>query len=107
MPQNKITILSTKEIDQATINDAAGRNIIVDVSSFIKTEPIRSIELQQGIEHAFLQSVSVVFTSKNAVESVAAKQKGHQPDWTIYCIGNTTKQLVEKYFGENHIAGSA
>jgi uroporphyrinogen-III synthase len=43
----------------------------------------------------------------NAVEAVANELDGHQPDWRIYSIGNTTRQLVKKYFGEEAIAGSA
>ena len=107
MPQNKITILSTKEIDQATIDDAAGTNIIVDVSPFIKTEPIRSIETQQEIELALIESITVVFTSVNAVEAVATELLDLQLDWKIYCIGHATKQAVEKHFGKEAIIGIA
>src|SRR6266404_5295545 len=107
MPQNKITILSTKEIDQAFVDDAAERNIIVDVSPFIKTEPVRSIETQQEIELASLESLTVVFTSVNAVEAVATELPDVQPDWKIYCIGYATKQSVEKYFGKDSVSGVA
>jgi len=107
MPQNKITILSTKEIDQAFIDEAAERNIIVEISPFIKTEPIRSIETQQEIELALIESITVVFTSVNAVEAVATELLDLKPDWKIYCIGYTTKQAAEKYFGNNSVKGIA
>jgi uroporphyrinogen-III synthase len=107
MPQNKITILSTNEIDQAFITEAAERNITVEVSPFIKTEPIRSIETQQEIELALLESITVVFTSVNAVEAVATELLDLQADWKIYCIGYSTKQAVEKYFGKDSVAGVA
>jgi uroporphyrinogen-III synthase len=107
MLQNKITILSTKEIDQAFIHEAAGRNIIVDVSPFIKTEPIRSIETQQEIELALIESITVVFTSVNAVEAVATELLDLEPDWKIYCIGWATKQAAEKYFGKDSVVGMA
>jgi len=107
MLQNKITILSTKEIDSLFIDQAAEKNILIDISPFIKTESIRSIEVQQEIEWALLESLAVVFTSVNAVEAVAAELEGLQPDWRIYCIGHATKQVVEKYFGKNSVIGVA
>jgi len=107
MQQNKIFILSTRPIDAPLINEARHQNIEIDILSFIETVPIRSIEVQQEIENALLKSSAVVFTSMNAVEAVANELDGHQPDWRIYSIGNTTKQLVKKYFGEKAIAGTA
>lgn len=107
MQQNKILILSTRPIDDPLINEARHQNIEIDILSFIETVPIRSIEVQQEIENALLKSSAVVFTSMNAVEAVANELDGHQPDWRIYSIGNTTRQLVKKYFGEEAIAGTA
>lgn len=107
MQQNKIFILSTRPIDDPLINEARHQNIEIDILSFIETVPIRSIEVQQEIENALLKSSAVVFTSMNAVEAVANELDGHQPDWRIYSIGNTTRQLVKKYFGEEAIAGTA
>jgi len=107
MQQNKIFILSTRPIDAPLINEAKHQNIEIDILSFIETVPIRSIEVQQEIENALLKSSAVVFTSMNAVEAVANELDGHQPDWRIYSIGNTTRQLVKKYFGEEAIAGTA
>ena len=107
MQQNKIFILSTRPIDALLINEAKHQNIEIDILSFIETVPTRSIEVQQEIENALLKSSAVVFTSMNAVEAVANELDGHQPDWRIYNIGNTTRQLVKKYFGEKAIAGTA
>ena len=107
MQQNKIFILSTRPIGDPLINESKHQNIEIDILSFIETVPIRSIEVQQEIENALLKSSAVVFTSMNAVEAVANELDGHQPDWRIYSIGNTTKQLVKKYFGEKAIAGTA
>ena len=105
--QNKITILCTRDINQAANDLCAANNILVDCISFITTEPIETVEVQQEIENALLLSTSVVFTSMNAVEAVAEFLFDAQPDWRIYCIGNTTQQLIKKYFGEDTIAGSA
>jgi uroporphyrinogen-III synthase len=107
MQQNKIFILSTRPIDDPLINEAKHQNIEIDILSFIETVPIRSIEVQQKLKMHLLKSSAVVFTSMNAVEAVANELDGHQPDWRIYSIGNTTRQLVKKYFGEEAIAGTA
>jgi uroporphyrinogen-III synthase len=107
MPKNEISILSTRPLAPSLIEEAEATCISIDVISFIETVPIQSVEVQQEIENAYMQSATVVFTSMNAVEAVAAGQEGQQPDWKIYCIGHATKQLVKKYFGEESIAGTA
>ncbi len=107
MQQNKITILSTRPLSASVIDDAASLGIDVSVECFIDTAPIQSVEVQQEIEQALIQSATIVFTSMNAVEAVAEQMNDEQPDWMIYCIGYTTQQLAKKYFGENNIAGTA
>jgi uroporphyrinogen-III synthase len=107
MPQNKITILSTRALDELWINQAASKNIAVDAISFIKTEPISSIEMQQEIEHLATMQATVVFTSANAVQAVAAELDGYQPDWKIFCIGYATCDAVEKFFEKKSIAETA
>ena len=107
MPPNKITILSTRSIDQLLISEAAAKNIIVDVVPFIKTEPTSSIETQQEIEHVSTMTATVVFTSRNAVEAVVTELDGYQPDWQIFCISHATREAVEKFFHKNSIAGTA
>jgi uroporphyrinogen-III synthase len=107
MPQNKISILSTKEIEQALVIEADEKNIAIEISPFLKTEPIQSIEVQQEIETALTESLTVVFTSVNAVEAVAAELDGHEPAWKIFCVGYATKKAVEKYFDGDLIIGTA
>lgn len=107
MQQNKIAILSTRPLDSSLIKEAAEKDIIIDVLSFIETQAIQSTQVQQEIETALLQSAMVVFTSMNAVETVANQTGAALPEWEIYCIGNSTQNLVKKYFGENMIAGTA
>jgi len=108
MPQNKINILCTRPVDNKSfLQQANAKGIVVDTLSFIETEAIQTIEIQQEVEQAAIQFATVVFTSMNAVEAVTAMLDGLVPDWGIYCIGYRTKELVEKYFGENAIAGIA
>src|SRR5688500_16638684 len=107
MQENKINILSTRLLTDELVEAAQASGITIDALSFIETVTIQSKHVQKKIENAYLQSCTVVFTSMNAVEAVVAGQNGQQLDWNIYCIGNTTRQLVKKYFGEESIAGTA
>jgi uroporphyrinogen-III synthase len=107
MQQNKIAILSTRPLNNSSVADAEAAGITIDTISVIETEPVRSSEVQKRIKLAIQKPATVIFTSMNAVEVIAAEQEKTQPSWTIYCIGNTTAQLVKKYFGEHSIAGTA
>lgn len=107
MQQNKINILSTRPLNKSLVQEAKAVGILIDELSFIDTEPIQDIATQQEIEQAYLQSSTVVFTSMNAVDAVLAWQDGQQPDWVIYCMGNTTKLLLKENFGEHSVAGTA
>ncbi|MEP7143249.1 MAG: uroporphyrinogen-III synthase [Ferruginibacter sp.] len=89
------------------MDEAKEAGIDIEALSFIITEPIQSIAVQQEIELVFLQTTVVVFTSMNAVEAVAFYQEETQPAWEIYCIGATTNKLAGKYFGEEKITGTA
>ncbi len=107
MQRNKIQILSTRAVSQELIDRATEAGIEMEVISFIETEPIQSIEVQQEIEQALYQKTTVVFTSGNAVEAVAAALEGHQPEWEIFCLGRSTLDLVTRYFGPERIGGFA
>lgn len=102
-----IEILCTRPVEEELVQLAAEANIKLHGLTFIKTEPVDSIELQQEVENAMLLETTVVFTSMNAVEAVNDFVNGDPVQWNIYCIGYTTKELVEKYFGESVIAGTA
>ena len=104
---NSIEILSTRPYSAALIDEAANLGIAIHELSFIVTEPIDDVSILQEIQTTFTLQTTVVFTSMNAVEAVADQLLGFQPEWNIYCIGNTTRQLVEKYFGAESIAGTA
>jgi uroporphyrinogen-III synthase len=106
MLQNKISILSTRPLNDSSVADAKVAGITIDTISFIEIESILSSEVQQRIKLALQKPATVIFTSMNAVEAVATEKGKTQPAWTIYCMGNTTGQLVKKYFGELSIAGT-
>ena len=107
MPDRNIQILCTRPVDESRIEEAKEKGIVLDVFSFIETETIQTIEVQQELEWASVQEASVVFTSMNAVEAVTEMLDGHIPDWRIYCMGYKTKQLITAYFGESSISGTA
>ena len=107
MRQSKVHILITRPVDEALLDQARESGLDMEVISFIETEPIQTVELQQEIENALLQTATIVFTSANAVAAVAAQLDDHEPDWEIFCVGIKTKELVEEFFGQHHIAGYA
>lgn len=107
MQAARISILSTRPLTPELIAEAADSGIDIEQQSFIETRPIRTVEVQQEIENALRLSTAVVFTSMNAVEAVAEELQQQQPDWRIYCLGNTTRRLVTEYFGADAIAGTA
>jgi uroporphyrinogen-III synthase len=87
-----------------TVNRAGG---VLDVVSFIHTIPVNDSETQQEVMRAGEQFATIIFTSMNAVEAVADILDGLSPEWTIYCIGHQTRELVVKYFGDGSIAATA
>ena len=105
--ENNIAILCTRPVNEKLVSAALQKNIVIDVLSFIETEPLETVEVQQEIEHALTLNSTIVFTSMNAVESVSHFVEGEMPDWKIYAIGYTTRQLVEKYFDLSLLAGTA
>lgn len=106
MLKQTVTILSTRPVSGKQLDNALAKGIRISVRSFIETSPVQNVEIQQELEAISVQEAIVVFTSMNAVEAVIGMLDGHIPDWRIYCMGNTTQQLVSDYFGEQAIAGT-
>jgi uroporphyrinogen-III synthase len=100
---NKISILSTRPLETALVEAAKAKDIQIDIVSFIDTTPIQNRGIKEEIGKIIKQPASVVFTSMNAVNTVAAYINGNTPDWNIFCIGHTTRQLAARYFGEQSI----
>jgi uroporphyrinogen-III synthase len=100
---NKISILSTRPLETALLDAAKAKDVQIDIVSFIDTSPAQTTGIKDEVDKIIKQSIAVVFTSMNAVNSVAAYINGDKPDWNIFCIGNTTRQLAARYFGEQSI----
>lgn len=105
--QPKTHILSTRPLKESTIQHAAAIDIVLDTHSFIQTTPINTQEVAQQVQAFARQDTTVVFTSMNAVDAVIALLNDERPFWEIYCIGDTTGNLVSEYFGSSAIAGTA
>lgn len=106
MQESKKKILSTRPVKETLIQEAAEQNIQLDIIPLIDTEPVQDIDTQQEVEQIALQYATVVFTSMNAVESVITMLDQQVPDWNVYCMGNTTQELIRNYFGEQAISGT-
>lgn len=104
---DEINILSTRDLPEEAKIFARKNNISLQVVNFIETFPVANIEVQQEVEGALQLSTVVVFTSMNAVQYVASLAADENPDWIIYCIGSTTLTLVQKYFPNCKIGGTA
>ncbi|OQP48649.1 hypothetical protein A4D02_08065 [Niastella koreensis] len=100
---NKISILSTRPLETALLEAAKAKDVQIEIVSFIDTSPAHSTGLKDEVSKIIKQPTAVVFTSMNAVSNVAAYINGDKPDWNIFCIGNTTRQLAARYFGEQSI----
>lgn len=107
MQQNKINILATNTLELPLIAMAKQAGIDIELIPFIKISSVKTKEVFLEIKNYLVQTTTVVFTSVNAVEAVAAHLQKEKPDWKIYCIGIVTNKAVKKYFGESAIAGTA
>jgi uroporphyrinogen-III synthase len=103
----KAQILCTRSLEEPVLQKAAVQGIAIDTIPFIETEPVANAAFIQTVQEAALLSLTVVFTSMNAVEAVVSQLPLPPTTWRIYCIGGITKELVKKYFGEQSLAGTA
>ena len=104
MPNNVIDILCTRPLSDEIILKALTENVKITTESFIETNAIVSKEVIDTIESISKESCVVIFTSMNAVEMVASHIPGII-DWKIYCVGNTTKEIIRESFGNHVIHG--
>lgn len=104
MKQTKLNILSTRPLKEQLLKQAAELNINIDCKSFIKTTPVLNQYIKNLIFSIASKNITAVFTSMNAVEAVSNMVIGITPPWDVYCLGNTTKELVKKNLKSNIIA---
>lgn len=99
-------LLSTRPLPKAVVEEAAEQGVVIETLSFISTQAIQNEDLFQKIKKLAAEQHTVIFTSMNAVEAVAA-QAPQAPLWKIYSIGNTTRKLIVNTWGEDKLAATA
>jgi uroporphyrinogen-III synthase len=104
MQPNDPTILITAGVDQSLLSEITAKGFVADVIPFIKTESIRSEKVRQTIKSISKLNATIVFTSSNAVEAVHHFVQSNKVNWKIYCVGNSTKSLIENLFDSTVIA---
>jgi uroporphyrinogen-III synthase len=102
-----IHILSTRPLDPDSLDLMHRNGVKVDTLSFIETTPIEDVGTTRTIHMCLKQKAVAIFTSMNAVQSVADRMFWDLPHWTIYTLGSATRERVVRYFGETSIAGTA
>lgn len=107
MQSNEIYILSTKPLDGTRSYTAGEYTAFIDSLAFIRTEPVINEYVKEAILYLSRLAPTVIFTSRNAVEVVITYLNGHQPEWKIFCIGNATKDIINRNFTNSLIAGTA
>ncbi|MDQ3683922.1 MAG: uroporphyrinogen-III synthase [Bacteroidota bacterium] len=106
MQKSKPHILSTRPLAKEIISEAEQNGIIIEELSFIETQRLQDPQLFKKIKELSKQQLTVAFTSMNAVEAVIPHITP-EVDWRIYCLGNTTKKLIEEKLGGEKIATTA
>lgn len=106
MKKTKLKVLSTKVLNQETLDKASVNDITIDELPFITTAPINTDELKNILRGFLQQNITAVFTSKNSVKAFDQIVNAEVP-WKIFCIGNSTKNFVSKIFGEEKVSGTA
>ncbi len=106
MAENKIEILSTRELNTVVLQKAVLQNINVEANAFIKIIPEVSQEIRALIQSLAQQQLTVIFTSVNAV-NVITTQLTVVPAWKIFCIGGATKNALLRFFNASSIIATA
>jgi uroporphyrinogen-III synthase len=100
MKDKNISILSTRLLDEALVNEALKQQVVIDSISFIRTEDIIDISIAEEIKELSSKPITAVFTSMNGAEAVieSLRKSSLQPTWNIYCMEATTQSLIREYF---------
>ncbi|MEP7250721.1 MAG: uroporphyrinogen-III synthase [Ginsengibacter sp.] len=106
MGVSNVNILSTRPIGKTLIDEAASHGIIIDEISFIETVEKIDSGTTKKIKELSNKNITAVFTSMNAVTAIGEHVAANVP-WKIFCIGNTTKDLLVHIFGEKNIEETA
>jgi len=104
---NKPSILCTGPVEKSLHGLPELEDAEIDIVPFTTiTDDLTETTIDQ-IKNALTKKAAVVFTSSNAIRSIIRYLENKKPEWTIFCIGNTTYELAKKYFGAENIRQTA
>lgn len=106
MAENKIGILSTRELSPELLQKTALQNINVEAYAFIEIIPNVSQETTALIQSLAKQQLTVIFTSVNAVNAITTRLTA-APAWKIFCVGGATKNALLRFFNASCIIATA
>jgi uroporphyrinogen-III synthase len=98
MQKAEPAILSTRPLPESLLEIAKAQGINIDCIPFIETEAFTGVAFADNIRTLEQSARTVVFTSMNAVDAVAA-QITKRPPWEIYSIGFATREHINKKLG--------
>ncbi|GAA4313872.1 uroporphyrinogen-III synthase [Compostibacter hankyongensis] len=100
MPDERPHILCTRVLDDALIRSAADKGLQLECRPFIRTGPALTPSLEQTLKSLFGKSITAVFTSVHAVETVAScpPRPGGSTGWHIACLAGTTQTAAASAF---------
>ncbi len=107
MKATKSSILCTGPVDLSALSEKETKNTEIDTINFTSVTTTLSENAQQAIGRIINERAIVVFTSSNAVVSVMNFLGHKRPDWTIFCLENSTYEQARKYFGAGSIRQTA
>lgn len=100
-------VLCARPIEQSLITKAAEKGVDITVLPFIEIRKIQTPAFKNQLDLLVMRKIDIVFTSINAVESVAMNLTIQPAHWRISCIGGVTKEAVVKHFGEECLGARA
>ncbi|RYY59380.1 MAG: uroporphyrinogen-III synthase [Chitinophagaceae bacterium] len=106
----KITILSTRELDESLVDQILGKDVVFDQVPFIEMVPRDGEELKMQVNEFASQELLGIFTSRTAVDAVVSLLESKPDAWKIACMGGATKKNAEDFFGHDSVvlgSGSA
>src|SRR6476620_7914359 len=96
MLQNKISILSTRLLDDEFILDAQSQNLSIDVVSFIKTDPVSSAESGEEISRALAGAGPIAGLASNAKELADAILRANVNEVIFFCSDQRRDEMPDQ-----------
>ena len=103
----KFRLLMTKKTSPSLVLQAGLKGVDILEKEFIEVVLLKDKQLSAQVKEIALLPHHIVFSSKNAVNAVAAMVGEVDAEWKIYCIEGATKEAAENEFGANKIVGTA